>query len=147
VPLARALQREHDAPAHQPEIAGVDRDRNVREAAYDAIERRRGEDLEAALAGARLARRVHDVVPGAKAFDERADQFGRILQVAVHQHDRIAPGGIDPRRCRDLVAEVARERDHTQMPVAFEPVEQEHARRIAAAVVDRDHFVGRRRVG
>jgi len=146
VPLARALQHLHDAPAHQPEIARIDGDRDVREASHDPVERRRREYLEAALARAPPAGGVDDIVAGAEALDERADQLGRVLQVAVHQHDRVAARRVDAGGRRDLVAEVARERDDPQVRVAFEPVEQEPARGIAAAVVDGDHFVRRRRI-
>jgi len=147
VPLARALQYLHDAPAHQPEIARIDGDRDAREAAHDAVERRRREDLEAALARAPMARGIDDIVAGAEALDERADQLGRVLQVAVHQHHRVAARRVDAGRRRDLVTEVARKGDHPQVRIAFERVQQQPACGVAAAVVDGDHFVGCGRIG
>ncbi len=107
----------------------------------DAVEQRRGEQLEAALAGAPAARRVDDVVAVAKLGEEVVDQLGRVLQVAVHQHDRVAARRVEPGGRRDLVAEVARERDDAQVRVGVGRAEQLLERRVAAAVVDQDHLV------
>jgi len=141
VPLARVAQRADDAPAHQPEVAGVDGDRDVREPPDDAVEERGGEQLEAALAVPAPARRVDDVVAVAELGQEVVDELGRVLQVAVHQHDRVAARRVEPRRRRDLVAEVARERDHAQVGIAVGRVEQLLERGVAAPVVDQDQLV------
>jgi len=146
MPLARVAQRDDDAPAHEAEIAGVDRYRNVRQAPNRAVKDARRDDLERALARAPAARRVHDVVALTEFGEELSDQLGRILKVAVHQHDRVAAGGIEPGRRRDLMAEVARQRDHAQPRVVGGGSQQLGQRVVAAAVVDADELPRRRRL-
>jgi len=106
VRLARAFERIDDAPAHQTEVTGVDRDRNVRQAARDPIEEARGKKFEHALAASRPPRRIHDVVARPPTLDELGDEFGGILEIAVHQHDGIADRDVESRGCGELVAEV-----------------------------------------
>jgi len=114
VRLARAFERIDDAPAHQPEIARIDGDRHVGETARDAIEQARRHHFEGAFTAARAARRIDDVVARAPLLDERGDEFGRVLQIAVHQDDRIAKRRIQSRRRGELMAEVSREIDDDQ---------------------------------
>jgi len=147
VPLACAAQGDDHAPAHQPEVAGVDRDRDVRQAADRAVEDARGENLERTFAGPPAARRIDDVVAVAEFGQEVADQFGRILEVAVHQHHRVSTRRVESRGGGDLVAEVARERDHAQVRVGGRRDQQPRQRVVAAPVVDADQLPGGRRFG
>jgi len=145
VAFARVAQGDDHAPAHQPEIAGVDRDRHIGQATDRAIEDARGQNLERALAGPLAARRVDDVVALAKLGQEGADQFGRVLKVAVHQHDGVAASGVEPGGRRDLVAEIARQRDYPQVPVGGRGRQELRQRVVPAAVVDADQLPGRGR--
>ena len=44
-------------------------------------------------------------------FDETRDRLGRVLQIGVDDHRSLAAAMFEPRRNRDLLAEIAAERD------------------------------------
>jgi len=144
MPLSRQLECFDNPPAHQPEVARVDGDRYIRQAPNDAIKRARRYELERPLAFARAPRRINDVVAFSPAFQKRTDQFGRILQIAVHQHDRIPPRGIDARRRSELMAEVPRQVDDDDLVVRQCKVAKPQQRCVARAVVHQDQLVTRR---
>jgi hypothetical protein len=139
--LARLRERVDHAPAHQAKVARVDRDRDVRQAPDRAVEDARGQEFEEALAAARLARGVHHVVALAPLLDDAFDQFGRILQIAVHQDHRIAARGVEPGGRGDLMSEVAREIDDRDPRICRAQRAQRRERTVARAVVDRDDLV------
>ena len=59
---------------------------------------------------------VDDVVALLPFGDHLEHDFGRVLQIGVHDDDRAAGGVIEPGRDRDLMAEIARQLDE---PVAL----------------------------
>ena len=115
--LARLPQSVDDAPAHQTKIAGVDGYRNVRQPAYDTVKYGSRQDFEAALAAAAPPRCKNDVVAGLIAVEKLSDEFGRILQIAVHEDNRVAVGSVEPRGRRDLMPEIARQGKHANVGV------------------------------
>jgi len=109
MPFANCFERVDHAARHQPEIAGVDRDRDFGQPLRRAVEEPRGPNLEAALALAFAAHGIYHVEAGLPALDHRRNQLGRILQIRIDQHDRIAARDVESRGRRELMAEVARE--------------------------------------
>ena len=92
----------------QAEVAGVAGNRRFGERAGEAIEEVGGHKLEAAFAAARRALGANDVIALLPSGDQRMDDFGRILQIGVHDDDRAAGGVVEPGGDRDLMAEIAR---------------------------------------
>ena len=68
--------------------------------------------------------------------EHRRDQLGRILEVGVEHHDRVAAGVVEPRGQRRLVAEVARQLHDTHARVTVGEALEQHRRAVAGAVVD-----------
>ncbi len=106
------------------------------------VEEMRRPEFEAALALAAAAHGIHDVEPVLPALDHRWNQFRRILQVGIDQHDRVAARDIEPRRRRELVAEVAREPHDHDARIGRGLREQQLRRAVGAAVVDEHDLVG-----
>ena len=108
-----AIERIDDAAVHQAEIAAVHGDLQVADHSEQAIERPVGDPFEKSLPSTSTDR-VNDVVAASPESNQVRNQFGRVLQVAVHHDDGLAPGVLEPRRDRRLVAEIPAEvdRDH-----------------------------------
>ena len=140
LPLAHLLERIERAARDQAEIAGVARDRRLREPAHHAIERRRGRLLEARLAGARSARAVDDVVTFAPVPHEGRNQLGRILQVGIDDDDRIGVGMVEAGGERELLAEIARQLQRRHARIGLAQRAHDRVGIVAAAVVDVEHF-------
>ncbi len=138
MPFGGAAQRLDDAPAHQAEVARIERDRYLGHPLDDAVERARGSDLEGALASARAPDRIHDVVPLAPLANECVHELGRILQVSVHQHDGVASRDLDARGRGELVPEVSRQVHQHDVPAPAHLVADRRQRAVGAAVVDQD---------
>ncbi len=102
-----SFQRVDDSAAHEPEIAGIARHRQVAHLFHHAIERRRREFLDRRLAGTIRTRAVDHVEAFAPARDEFGYQFGLVLQVRIDDNDGIGIDMIDARRQRELLAEIA----------------------------------------
>ena len=143
MPFGRTLERVDDAPAHQAKIAGVDRDRNFREAPDHAVEESCGKQLEWALALARAAHGVDDVVALTPFRHKLRDELGRILEIAVHQDHGVTLRDVHTGRRGKLVTEIAGEVDDHDMLAARKFVANAFERAIGAAVVDQDNLIGR----
>src|SRR6185503_6959824 len=89
LPLGRGLHGVDDAPAEQREVAGVEWERGVGEGRDGAIEEIVARAEEATLLP-RHALRIHDIVAELLLREEAMDRAGRVLTVAVHDHDEIA---------------------------------------------------------
>ena len=103
------------------------------------------EDVRRALLERRVAPRaalgVGHVGPRLPGLDQLQAHLGRVLEVGVHDHHRVAPGrGVEAGGHRDLVAEVAGQRDHRDPLVGLAELEQQVERLVAAAVVDVDEL-------
>lgn len=88
--LAQPLELLERAPVDEREVAHVGWDVHVGKAAQDAVEERARDPLEEPLRLLPLlADRVHDLVALRPAVDQLESELGRILEVAVHDHDRL----------------------------------------------------------
>jgi len=141
VTFAHLRERIDDAPAHQPKIAGIERDIDLRQPADEPIKQPRRDALEEPLPFARAADRVDDVIPFAPFGDEVDDQLGRILQVAVHQDHRVAARRLEPGGRGELVPEVARQVDDDELAHRPRDPAQCGERPVRAPVVDEDELV------
>jgi len=78
-------------------------------------------------------------VAGLPLLDQGGDQFGRILQVGVDHHHRVAGGGIEPGGQRRLLAEVARQLQRAGPRIGFKQGGDDRPGVVGAAVVDVQH--------
>ena len=140
--FGQAQERVERAPAHQPEIAGVERNRRVGHAVEQAIERRRRRFLEERLA---LARATHGIdyvgFFGRHLRAHFAEQFGRILQIGVDDQYLLPAAQIEPRGQRQLVAVVARQVDRDQPGVARRQLLHDLPAIVLRPVVDQDELI------
>jgi hypothetical protein len=139
---ARALghrqQRIQGAAVEQAEVAGVGLEVDLGEFVEQLVEPRRGGELEGGLALALLAHGVDDVGAGAPALDHLEDQLGGVLQVGVnHRHD-VTGGMLEAGGECGLVAEVAREVDHSDARIGGGESVEQLGCAVGRAVVD-DH--------
>ena len=72
--------------------------------------------------------------------DEVGDQLGRMLEVGVHEHGGVAGRVGEPGCRRDLLAEVAAERDRLEARIASVERPQHRHRAVRGAVVDEDRL-------
>jgi hypothetical protein len=72
--------------------------------------------------------------------DELRDDLGRVLQIRVHDDDRVAPGMVESGGDGDLLAEIAAEGDGGQAPIGGADLAQRLQRVVLRAVVDEDDF-------
>ena len=113
--LGQAQQRVERAAAHQPEVAGVDRDVDVGELGEQPVEALGGRLLEHGLAGAGAAHGIDDVgLARLHLGDHLGEQLGRVLQIGVDDQDALARAQVEPGGQRELVAVVARQVDRDQ---------------------------------
>jgi len=106
VALRHRAERLDDAPVGESEVAGRRGNVDVRELAQEAVVETGRVPLEPAL-GPVGHDAVDDVVALAPPLGELRQQLGRMLEVAVHDDDRVAAREIDSGGDRELVAEVA----------------------------------------
>ena len=71
------------------------------------------------------------------------DDFGRILQIGVHDDDRAAGGAIESGGDRDLMTEIARQLDEPVAPVVASLALDHDRARVLRSVVDDDHLARR----
>ena len=109
--------------------------------------RRAGRPAERAVTGAdeKPARPRLGPRPAARERDARtllpfSRQVGRILQVAVREHDRITAAEAHRRRACRVVTEVARRVHHAHVRVVRRDLAEDLRAAVAAAVVDEHHL-------
>ena len=107
---------------------------------HEAIEAVRGPQLHPALAGAAAADGVHDLVALPPERDHLEHDLGRVLEVAVDDHDRVAVGEVEPGRDRQLVAEVPGQEEELDPLVPTPQLAHHLAAAIGAAVVHQDEL-------
>ena len=140
--LGQRQQGVERAPAHQPEIAGVERDLDLGEAREQAVEELGGAALEGGLAGAGAAHRIDDVgLPPLHLGDHLGEQFGRILEVGVDDQDALARAQIEAGGQRELVAVIARQVDRDQARIALGQRLHHRPAAVARAVVDQHDLI------
>src|SRR5260221_4217520 len=92
------------ATVDQAEVAGVGRDLHVTQSIHDPVEPSRGHELAPRLARTRVTHGVYDVVALTPSTRELERDFGSILEVGVHDDDRLSPRVVEPRGDGDLMA-------------------------------------------
>ena len=103
-----------DTPVNKPEVAHVDRDLDLRDPVEASVEPVGRHSLEPRFSGALFAHRVDDVVALPPAPRQLEHDVGRMLEVGIHQDDRVPCGQVGARCQCELVAEVAREPDEPE---------------------------------
>src|SRR5688572_17561534 len=94
-----------DLAVHQTEVAAIQRNIQVTDAAQQAIKAEIAEALEQALFPLR-ADGVDDLVAVPPTLDKLSEDFRRVLQIAIHDDDRATARQVDARTDRRLVTEV-----------------------------------------
>lgn len=122
--------------AEQPEIADLRLQPLVDRPTHQRVEECRGHSLEHAFAIAADPLGGDDVVALSVEGDHLREQFGRILEVGIHDDDRVARGEVEARGDRRLVAEVPAEAEHLHPRVELGRRGEDRSRLVAAAVVD-----------
>ena len=141
-PLGQGPQRFDHASVEQTEIAGSFRQLGFAEAGEELVEGLGEIALQRALALAVGALAV-DVEEALAPFrQEGRDHLRRVLQVGIHDHHGLAIGMVEPGGDRDLLAEIAAERDRADPAVLRIEGSQRRQRSVAAAVVDADDLPG-----
>ena len=130
-----------DAAAHQPEVAGIDRNMDPRDPGEQAIEGLGRFLLEAGFAGAAAPQAVDDV----GAFPRhhlvhRRQQFRRILQIGIDDQHEVAAHGGQPRRQRQLMSMVAGKPDGDDVAVFRRELVDQLPGVVGRAVIDQDQF-------
>jgi len=79
---------------------------------------------------------IDDVVTLRPLLDEDLDSFGSVLEIGVHQDDRLARGLREPCLERSLMPEIAREVKDLQVGIVLVEAVEDIGRAVGAAVVD-----------
>ncbi len=141
--FAQALECVDDTPAHQAEVAGVDRDVDRGQPAQAAVEERGARLLEQGLALTARALAVDDVEALlAPQAEHLGDHFRRILEVGVDDDNGLPARVVEPGGDGELVAEVAREGDEAEARVFGLELLEQRAGPVGAAVVDEHDLEG-----
>ena len=84
----------------------------VRQRAQHAIEQgeQQGQDLAALLPGA--PDRGHHLRPAPPCLHHFGNNVGRVLQVAIHQYNRISAGGLQPAEIAPMCPSLRERSDH-----------------------------------
>jgi len=86
---------------------------------------------------------VNEIRPFLPWLNEIRNDFGRMLQVAVHRNGGAAFGGTQAAGKRSFLAEIARHADELQAVIHFARMAQHGVGCIRTAIVDADYFVGK----
>ena len=140
VRLAHSAHHIRDPPPHQAEVSGIHGELHVREAMHDPVEGVGGPEFHAALPGAPAADGVHHLVALAPKRDHLEHHLRRILQIAIDQDDSVALNEVEPRRDRELVAEVPGQKEELDPLVASAQLAHHLAAAVGAAVVHEDEL-------
>ena len=129
-------------PAHQPEVAGIERDVDFGRARKQAVEAMRRRPLEHGLALAAAAHAIDHVGALASIVGKhRAEQLGRVLQVGIDDQDPVTPAQVEAGGQRQLVPMVARQVDCQHMRVRCGHRLHHRPGRIARSVVDQHQLI------
>ena len=102
----RAQHVRHTA-VNQAEIACIRRNRHARHPAQNAVKPPCRQLFHRRLAVSLAALAVNDFVSFAPFLRHQRDQFRRVLQIAIDNHNRVAARSIHARAYRHLMAEIA----------------------------------------
>ena len=137
-PLA-VVQIDH-TPVHHAEVAGVERNVDLRKAGEEAIEEEIGRPLEEPLFPL-LAHAIDDVVARTPLLEERSQHLGGILQVRVEHGHEVPARDVEAGPERRLVAVVPGERYHLPAWILLVDAAHDLPAAVLRAVVDEDHLV------
>ena len=140
VAFLQGEERVHHLAVHQPEIAGVERDGDVRDAGHEPVECLGCPTFEGGLTLAFGPHAVGDVGAPAPAFQHLGDDLGRVLQVGVDEGDGIAGGFGQTAVMATCLSEIARQGDDPHARIGPLESSQKVQCGIAAAVVDVDEL-------
>jgi hypothetical protein len=127
-------------PAHVVDVA-------LARGAHEIVGREAGDAAEQQRLLALLAHALDEVVALADLLDELRHLLGRVLQVAVHDHDVPAPRMLDAGVDGRALAAVARQEDPDEVGVAGRQLADDLRGRVRAAVVDQHDLVARPQPG
>ena len=139
VALGEAEHVADDAPPHDAEVAGVERNLDGGHGTEEAVEGEVGETLEEPLL-ARLADAEGDVGAVIDGGEQQADRLGGVLQVAVDDGDEVSRGEFEAGGDGGLMPEVAGEQDALEERVLTHDVADDGGGVVAAAIVDEQHL-------
>ena len=129
------------ARRQQPEIAGILGDGRLGFPVDHPVEHPHGETAQPRFVGAvRLGGEDHIVAAVEPMTDQRRNQAGRMLTVAIHEQHGAEPRMIEARHQRRLLAEVARQRHDLDVQRLGRQGLRHGQAVVAAAVIDIDHF-------
>ena len=141
VALRHLAQRRGRARRQQAEVAGVFRDLLALAPVDQRVEPVHANAAQARLVLAMRLGGVDDVVAVIEPVrDQRLDQAGRMLAVAVDEQHGAEPGVIEAGEQGRLLAEIARQRDDLDVERPGRQRAGDAAGCVAAAVVDIDDF-------
>ena len=140
--FGQRLQRVERAPAHQAEVAGVERDRRVGQPVEHPVEDRRRRLLEQRFPRALAADGIDHVRPLRRHGRAHVGQeFGRVLKIGVDDQDLLARAQVEPCGQRQLVAVIARQVDRDQMRIGGGQTLHHRPAVVLRAVVDQDDLI------
>ena len=140
VAFRKPVQGLDRAPAHQPEVAGIDRNRRIADPIDQTIEKAGRDAFKPAFAGPGSAFHQHDIGPFAPFGKHVGNQFGGILKVCIHKHHGLAAGVLQAGRDCRLLAEVSGQLQDTDFWLPLPGGHQNGDRIIPTAVVDKQQL-------
>jgi hypothetical protein len=135
------VQLVQHAAAHQPEVAGVERDLEVGDAVQQPIEQRGCHQLERGFSTPLAALAVDDVRAFIHQPHHVGQQFRRVLQVGIDDQDAFAAADRQAGGQRQLVAVVARQEHGHHPRVGGAELAKDEPGAIRRSVVHEDDLI------
>lgn len=139
--LGHRIQHVESAPAHQPEIAGIERNLDFDQSIEHPVEEAGRSCLEPGLAVAHCALAVHDVGAVIHHPHHLRQQLGRILQIRIDNEDALAYADAEPGRECKLMSVVSREGDANDTWILRRQRRDLRPGAVARAIIDKDEFI------
>ena len=143
VRLAHGLERLERPPVDESEVAHLEGHVDVADAAKETVERGRRRLLETRFPGASLADAVDHVESLAPTGRHLQHDLRGVLEIGVHDDDRVAGGDVHAGGDRDLVTEVPGKTKDLEARIGLPRREHQVVAAVAASVVDEDDLGGR----
>ena len=139
--LAIPAQSEHRFAVHQPKIRTALLNLHICKRVEETIVVFRRQPLKERNALRREAHGLNDLEALFPLFEQCRQKFRRVLHIAVHCNDRIAVCVVNPAGQRQLMSEVAREKDGLNMRVRRTQRAQDFSAAVARPVVDEKELI------
>ena len=140
--LAHRQKRVDRLPVKETEVACAGRQPHVAKFLQQAIEDAGKSDAQFWIGRAIDALAIDVLVSFSPFFDELRDDFRRVLQVGVHDHDSASAGVIETGGDRNLLAEIARKRQGVKARLLGAKVAQNVQALVGRPVIDKNSLVG-----